>query len=213
MSTTWQDSRRYTRKTGSAGFTLIETLVALLLLVIVSAALYTSYFTVMRARDAALAGTEERRELRGTIDLLRREITATIFKRGNKQLQFVVEDRDIFGKPASTLTLTTVTPPRLDSRPASDLIEVRYKVTEKDGALRLSREARDPFLSTKAVPYAQIEELEGFLVECHDGGKWVKSWDTALNPTLPGNVRVTLRVRDRGTPVEFTLYAAPRVRN
>lgn len=50
------------------GFTLIEVLVAMLLLVIVAGALYASYFTVLRARDRVDEGGEQRRELRVTLE-------------------------------------------------------------------------------------------------------------------------------------------------
>jgi len=55
------------------GFTLLELLIALALLAILSAALYGTYFSLMRGREVATAGMESRRELRVTLDMLRRE--------------------------------------------------------------------------------------------------------------------------------------------
>lgn len=197
---------------GNSGFTLLEVLVAMLLLVIVAGALYSSYFTVLRARERADEGGEQRRELRGTLDLLRREIDSAIYRTSDKRLRFVVEDRDVFGKPASTLKLVTVAPPSGDERPASDLVLVSYGIKEKEQRLSLNREATDLFSSMKPIPYPQMEAIEGFLVECYDSGKWVRSWNTELAPKLPERVRITLTVRDGDKSTDYAVMARPRLR-
>ncbi|MBT1074106.1 GspJ family type II secretion system protein [Geobacter grbiciae] len=197
---------------GNGGFTLLEVLVAMLLLVIIAGALYSSYFTVLRARERAEEGGEQRRELRGTLDLLRREIDGAFYRTSDKRLRFVVNDRDIFGKPASTLELVTVAPPSAEERPASDLVLVKYEVKEKEKRLSLNREATDLFGSMKPIPYPQMDEIEGFLVECYDSGKWVRTWNTELSPKLPEQVRITLTVRDGEKTADYSVTAKPRLR-
>lgn len=209
--------RGETRNSFSGGFTLLEVLVALALLAIISAALYSTYFTLVRGRDAATAGMESRRELRTTLDMLRRELSAAYYKKetradNRKFLNFVVEDRDFFGKPASTLSFTTISPPGSGNLPLSDQVEIRYRPLEKEGKIVLSRQARDIHVAAEPLPYPQMEELEGFLVECHDGGKWVRNWDTdaELNGALPKAVRVTIRIKEGEKTVEFATTASPR---
>ncbi|HBA88636.1 MAG TPA: general secretion pathway protein GspJ [Geobacter sp.] len=179
------------------GFTLIELLIALTLLVVLSAALYGTYFSVVSARDKGGVRIEERRELSTTMAKLHDELSSAFFNKKNERLHFVVEDRDSFGKPSSLLQFTTLAPPRIDPAPASDVTVVRYSVLEKDEQMTLARESRDPYLdkSVKSVPYPLIDRIDGFLVECWDGGKWVKSWDTALNGFLPKKVRVTVTMK------------------
>ena len=191
------------------GFTLLELLVALALMVILTAALYATYFSVTGAREKGGARIEARRELSTTLGNLHREIASAYFSK-NKLAHFVVEDRDSFGKPASLLEMTSIAPPRLSPAPVSDLTLVRYSVQEKEGVLTLTRESRDLYLdqSAKTVPYPVMDVVEGFLVECYDGNKWVKSWDTALNGRLPDSVRVTLTLK--GGEV-FTTIASPRI--
>jgi len=195
------------------GFTLLEVLIALVLLAVLMAALYGSYFAVIRARDRASEGVEARRELGATLDLLRREIASAAYGRDDKRLRFVVEDRDSFGRPASNLELTTKAPPSAGlARPESGVIDVQYRMLEKGQQQILTRREQDVFFMTDTAPiYPQMEHISAFLVECYDGAKWVKSWDTALNGNLPKQVRITVQFEEGGQPVEFAVYATPKV--
>src|ERR1039457_2582883 len=182
-------------------------MIAVVLLGILSAALYGSYFTVLNARERASEGMEARRELGSTLDLIRREFAAAKFDGVDKRLRFIVEDRDNFGKPSSTLEMTTLVPATGTDRKESGISAVRYRLVEKDKQFILTRREQDIFFETAdAKEYPQMERISDFLVECrNDGTKWVRSWDTAaaLNNSLPKMVRVTMHVVEDGRPVEF----------
>ena len=194
------------------GFTLLEVLIAVVLLGILSAALYGSYFGVMRARDRASSGMESRRELGATLDLIRREVSAALFDRTDKRLRFVVEDRDNFGVPSSTLELTTLAPPAGMSRTESGIVIVSYRMIEKDKKRILTRQEYDLFSEEVKIPaYPQMEQISAFLVECYDGSKWLKSWDSAIIGKRPEAVRVTVQVEEERKTVEFSMLSAPRV--
>jgi len=196
----------------ASGFTLLEVLIALLLLVLLAGALYGTYFSVARATSAARERTGQLRDLRVTLDLLRRELSAAWYNSANRRLHFVVEDRDVFGKPASILDFTAFTVQRQGSVPSSDVMSVRYRPLEREeNRLILSRQARDLYLESKTEPYPLTGEIEGFLVECHDGNAWVRSWDTALNGRLPRAVRVTVTVLIDDKPMSFNAMVLPRV--
>lgn len=192
------------------GFTLLEVLIALALLSLVAGALYGTFFSLTKGRETATAGMEERRELRSTLDLLRRELSAAWYNKENKRLHFVVEDRDQYGKPASILEFSAIAPPSPDVS-SSDQIVVRYEPRVTDQKMLLTRQSRDLYLETEPPRYPQMEELTGFLVECYDGSKWVKSWDTAINMGLPKAVRVTVSVKDGERTVDFAAIATPRM--
>ncbi len=197
---------------GPGGFTLLEVLVALMLMVILTGALYGTYFAIVKSRDRAYADLEPLRDVSATLDLVRREIDSAYYNKNNKRLRFVVEDRDTFGKPSSTLDLTAITTPLAGSLPSSDLIEVRYEPAEKDGKLLLTRKETDVYLDAKPSPYPQMDEIQGFLVECYDGNTWVKSWDTSLNNGLPQAVRITLTIKEGDRTSDFSVIAVPRMR-
>ena len=212
---------------------MLEVLIAVVLLGILSAALYGSYFGVLKARDSASAGLESQRELGATLDLIRREVASAVLsaavlsKAKDPRLHFVVLDRDNFGAPASTLELTTLSPPDVQGRGESGIVDVTYKITEKDKKLTLTRQEQDIIYinSTNANTstnnanstgasanpgYPQMERINSFLVECYDGSKWVKTWNSA-NQGLPQSVRVTIQVDDGGKPAEFSVVSTPRM--
>ncbi len=196
---------------GSGGFTLLEVLVALLLMVILTGALYGTYFAIVKSRDRAYSDLEPLRDVRATLDLVRREIDSAFYNKSNKRLHFVVEDRDTFGKPSSTLDFTTIATPLTGSSPSSDLIEVRYEPAEKDGKLSLARKETDAYMDVSSSPYPQIDEIQGFLVECYDGNAWLKSWDTSMNNGLPQAVRITVTIKEGDRTSDYTVIASPRV--
>lgn len=194
------------------GFTLLEILIAVVLLSILTSALYASYFTVIRARERASVGMDSRRELGATLDLIRREVSSAMFNRNDKRLKFVVEDRDNFGDQSSTLELTALGPPSIQNRSESGIVDVKYSMSQKDKKRILTRQERDLVSEEAAIAaYPQMEQISVFMVECFDGSKWVKSWDTAINGALPKSVRITVRVEEEGKPVEFSVLSAPRV--
>ncbi|MDD2897917.1 MAG: type II secretion system protein GspJ [Desulfuromonadaceae bacterium] len=196
----------------NSGFTLLEILIAVVLLGILTAALYGSYFGVIQARDRASSGMETRRELGATLDLIRREVSSALFNRTDKRLRFVVEDRDNFGVQVSSLELTTLAPPSGQNRSESGVVAVAYRIAEKNKNRSLTRQEKDIVSEDTTIPaYPQMEQIHSFLVECYDGSKWVKSWDTAINLRLPSSVRVTVQVMEEGKPVQFTVLSSPRM--
>ncbi len=194
-----------------SGFTLIEVVTAVAIASLVLLAITTTLFTLNRAHEKAAARMDQQRALRNTIDLLRREISSTLYNQSDKLLRFQVQDRDYYGRPASNLQFATIAPP-LDSD-ASDQLLVNYRSEEQGEKISITRSARDYFLqdSVKSNDYPLLEQLDGFLVECHDGTRWVKSWDTELTKRLPGQVRITLTMPGAEKPVSFQLLSLPRI--
>lgn len=193
------------------GFTLLEVLVALAVGSLVLLAVTTTLFSLNRAHQQVSDRMEQQRSLRNSVDLLRRELSSAIFRPNDKLLRFQVQDRDFYGKPASTMQLATLSAP-LDSA-ASDQQIVLYQAEEQQERIRLTRASRDYFQTDTPKPnqYPLLDGLDGFLVECYDGSKWVKTWDTELNRSLPKQVRITITLPDSPKPVSFQLLASPRI--
>lgn len=198
-------------KNDRLGFTLLELLVALAIASLILVAAYTTLLTLTKAHEKASQEMEQRRALRNTMDLLRRELAATLFRTSNTRLRFVVQDKDFYGKPASTLTFATLGPPTEGL--ASDQLQVRYQISEEnDNQLNLRRISRGLFAEGElGLGYPLIYGVEGFQVECHNGSTWVKTWDTALTNALPQMIRVTITMREADQKVPYHLIATPRM--
>lgn len=197
---------------GDRGFTLLELLLALALFAVIAAALYGTWFSVQKGSASVIEGMDRRRALRDTLDMMRRELSSTISGYGNGRPQFVVEDRDSFGRPASRLVFAAIAPPAAGAGPLSDQLSIEYAVSVNDGRLALDRAAKELHHMEKPFRYQVVEPIEGFLVECSaDGTKWVKSWDTAINMTMPKAVRVTLSVGEGGDVTGYSVVAVPRI--
>jgi general secretion pathway protein J len=94
----------------------------------------------------------------------------------------------------------------------SGVITVRYQLVEKDKRYILTRSEQDCFSETPpAFVFPQMERISGFLVECYDGSKWVKSWNTALGQPRPKMVRITVQYEEDGKPIDFSVLSTPQV--
>ena len=192
------------------GFTLLELLIGLAIATLIIAAAYATLFSLNRAHEAASQGMEQRRVLSSTLDMLRRELASLRYFPDDSRLRFVVEDRDYFGKPASTLTFSTLAAPT--PAPVSDQLRVRYRIDTSQERLSLTKASRDLLLEgddPKAYPL--LDELEGFLVECSDGNRWLKTWDTELTKAVPKLIRVTIRLREGDQTVAYQATVKPRI--
>lgn len=194
------------------GFTLLELLLALAIAALVLAAAYTTLFSLTQAQERATKSMEQRRALRTTLDRLRCELSSIVYRNNNPQLRFIVQDRDYFGKPASAMQYATIAPPG-DSNTA-DLQRARYRILEEsNGRLVLHRASQGLFAVQERTDdgYPLLHGLEGFLVECFDGGKWVTTWDTNLTPALPKMIRVTVKQHEGERVVSYQATVAPRI--
>jgi general secretion pathway protein J len=193
------------------GFTLLELLLALAITALVLAAAYTTLFSLSQAQERAAHGMEQRRALRNSLDLLRRELSSVLFRTGDQRFRFMVQDRDFYGKPASIMQYATLAPP--SEGVSSDLVRMRYQTVEADtSALVLQRSSQGLFLTDeRSGGYPLLDSLEGFLVECHDGSRWVKTWDTTMTATLPKMIRVTVTLQEGDRSVAYQVTATPRI--
>jgi len=224
-------------KSRRAGFTLIEILLSLVLLTIVLGAVYTSFFTVQSALERFDDISLKYHEIRTALDIMRREIEGAFLselrtQNSERKTHFIIEDRDIFGKPASRLYLTTF------SFKGSGISVISYYLLnesslrqEKDKGLILIKVESPASMALTDLPVRgtqtgnaltedlpgrvyiseAVEGIKGFTVETLFNNKWVKTWDTKQTGSLPEIVRVSIEFDDKGKKVKLTEYARPRI--
>ncbi len=192
------------------GFTLIEVLVSLTLLTVVLGAVYSSFFSVLRAVERFDNVSIRYHEARTTLDIIRREIEAAILKNPNQEdlidrATFEVKDRDIFGKTVSSMDLTAF------SFRGIGMSAISYFVEENNNVLTLMKNEKPPILKSEGYTVDLIEGIESFAVEVLFNNKWVKTWNAADTRRLPEAVKVTIEFEDNGRIIKLSEYARPKV--
>ncbi len=209
---------------GRAGFTLIEILISLALLTIILGTVYSSFFVVNRAIERFGGVSLKYHEARTALDMMRREVEGAFLekiqplKRDEEIIQttFIIEDKDIFGKNASILHLTTY------SFRGSGINTISYYVKEKNRILTLIKYESPEFIpltdkakiempSDRGYTSGLIEGIEGFTVETMFNNQWVKTWDSKETGSIPEIVRLSIEFDDNGKKVTLTEYAKPKV--
>lgn len=203
------------------GFTLIEVLLSLVFLTIVLGAVYSSFFTVQRAMERFDGVSLQYHEARTMLDALSREIEGafldtTLDLNSEKNItSFELKDRDILGNSASRLSFNSF------SFRGSGTKKVSYFADEKDGSIRLFksesyvhpavREVSTSGSFEKTYTVELMEGIRSFTIETLFQDEWIRTWDSRQTGSLPGVVRVSIEIDDRGKNVVLTEYARPRV--
>jgi general secretion pathway protein J len=203
------------------GFTLIEVLLSLVFLTIVLGAVYSSFFTVQRALERFDGVSLKYHEARTSLDALSREIegafldTSQALNSDKNTTSFELKDRDIRGNSASRLSFNAF------SFRGSGTKKVSYFVDEKDGSLILFKsesylyssvkDMAKPGSPQKTYTVELIEGIRSFTIETLFQDEWIRTWDSRNTGALPGVVRVSIEIPDRGGNVVLTEYARPRI--
>lgn len=189
------------------GFTLLEILVAVALLSVILAAVYSTFHLSHRAMEGMDESLLALQESRTVMDVLARELESASFDPVRKHMSFTLEDRDLYGKQASRLSFTTLSPI------VPGLSLVSYYVEEKDGRQVLFKKIRPAHLKNDTAGAELIEGIDSFSVEVQEAGKWVKTWDTTEIGRGPLEIRVTLTMKIKGRPVTLYETLRPRIGN
>ncbi len=198
-------------KRSNKGFTLMEVLISLTLLTVVLGAVYSTFFSVLRATERFEGVSLKYHETRTALDIMRREIEGAVLMNprapedAKNRTSFNVRDRDIFGRKASALDLTAF------SFRGGKVDTISYFVKESEGKLELMKTVTPSISSRGSYTVGMIEDIEGFSVEISFNNKWVGTWASSDTGRLPDVVRLNIEFDDQGNKVKLTEYARPRV--
>ncbi len=175
------------------GFTLIEVLVALAIVSVVIAALYSTFFLSRKAVDAVDDSLVRMQECRAVVDMMKREIESALYdpaktSEGKTYTLFKLDDRDFYGKQASQLAFTTFSPL------LPGVSKITYTVEENDGKLNLKKNIASAYAKAAVTKDTElIEDIESFTVEAKYNDKWVKTWDGATSDSIP-EIRISIKI-------------------
>lgn len=187
------------------GFTLIEILIAISILSIILAAVYSTFFLAYKAINDVDEAMIKMQEVRTALDILRREINSSVYESENKKTFLKIIDRDFKGKPANEISFTTF------SFLMPGITEVSYYVDEKDSKLVLFKGIKQALNEGKGETAEIIEGIEGFSVEAKYNDNWVKTWNTDINGSLPEELRVSLSVGIKGESITLSEIVKPYI--
>lgn len=217
----------------SRGFTLVEVLIALMLLAMVSAALAQSFSYSFETKRRVTAVNERYHEGRQTMVRLSREIRMA-FIRAEVPEEFREEDPSMvtrFEGSDEKLHFATTAHLRIHANAReSDQSEVAYFLGSSDrdspyeGKTLFRRESKriDDKPDEGGYIWPVIDGVREFKVEYWDDrsgsgeDNWRTSWnshDDANQPLLPARVRITLELESlEGLPIRFVTQGDPQLR-
>jgi prepilin-type N-terminal cleavage/methylation domain-containing protein len=187
------------------GFTLIEVLVAVAILAIVLAAIYSTFFLSHRAIEGMDESMLRLQEARKAIDILRCELDSSYYEEEDTNTFLRIQDRDIYGKQSSQLFFTAFSMLR------PGLSSISYYIEDKDGKLNLLKKIESPYSKEEAEGVDLIEDR--FLYyEAKYNDKGTRTWDTDVNEERPQEIRICLNLMIKGEKVSLYDVSKPRIR-
>ncbi|MBU0554294.1 prepilin-type N-terminal cleavage/methylation domain-containing protein [Myxococcota bacterium] len=218
------------RRNFNHGFTLIEVMVALVLLTTLGAALLRSLSLSMTTKDRVSRLNDRYHEGRQVSIRISRELRqAILFAEVPEAMReedpailtrFVGEEDEIYFATTAHLRLQA-------EAKESDQAEVAYFLKSGDnkefkGKTLYRRESRrlDDRPDKGGMIWPVVEGVKVFKLEYWDDSKeigddaWQGTWSSEENDLLPARVRMTLELESPlgGKPIRFVTQAAPRIR-
>ena len=198
----------------SNGFTLIEVLLSMAILVVLMSVVYGSFSTAGRNVEQAEAARDETDLARTLLAKLSDDLTNAYFNPNMRQVSqntnMSVNLTILYGKKdesgegedkvrRDSLSLTTLTNWRKPDSKETELLEVGYFFKEKpdgSGYSLYRREKRE--LSADVPPleggveYEITDRIEGLQLRYYNGTTWADEWDTRTRGGLPKTVELAL---------------------
>ena len=192
------------------GFTLLEVLVSMVILVIIMAAVYSAYTTNVEAIQIARQNGEVHQMARIVLDRMTKDLQSALIQVSVSsekiKLGLVGEDREIDGMRADHIEFTTVTHlPLTEKGPASDLCEIGYLIEEDPEAKVLVLFRRDdPSVDEDFTKGGSLQEMARNVVEFNltyqdSQGEESDQWNTLEGRPasgLPVLIKVRLVLKD-----------------
>ncbi|RME62391.1 MAG: prepilin-type N-terminal cleavage/methylation domain-containing protein [Nitrospirae bacterium] len=183
------------------GFTLLEVLLAVGLLVVVVSAVYGTFSLAERAYNAYRQYGVRLQQARTALTVLKRELQSCYYNEKDPFSVFSLKTREYYERKLSELEFTTVEGPRPPLR-------IRYSVEERDDKLVLYKK-----VSTLDGNEMDIEVLQGvyfFSVTADDGSQSLEVYNAEKTRRLPRSLRVSIGIIYNEEPLEISMTVNPR---
>ncbi len=206
------------------GFTLLEILISIVILVVLMIGIYGVYTSNVGAIHWASQKGQVFQMARIALDRITKDLesafVASDLSNEKTRLGMIGKDQEIDGKPADTLDFTTLSHLVLDERePPTDLCEVGYRLVEdpyEDGFILYRRDdgSLDDNLTDGGTSHELARRVAGLNITFQDiHGEEFDNWDTVEGkpgPDLPSLISIRLIIKDQeGREELFTIGIHP----
>jgi prepilin-type N-terminal cleavage/methylation domain-containing protein len=195
------------------GFTLLEILASIAIMAMVLITLYSTFILANRALFNVDQSLVKLQESRVFVDTLKREIESAFYSKDDSYYVFKMDDRDFYGRQASSLTVTSSSPL------IKGLANINYTVEERNGILVITKSMVSA-LSQSAENNTMdlLEDIESFTLQAKYQNAWVKTWDSSLSKIAPEEVKIILTIRMKNREGEdkdaipYSIFETAKVR-
>lgn len=190
-------------------FTLMEMLIATVIVAMLAGTLYASLRIAFKARSTALATADGVRQRTLSVRLLKADLQAAMIPNGILAGGFIGQNgQGVGGSGSATLTFYA-NPPTIEPKNyVGEIVKIDYAcdIAPDNGKLILYRRVtRNLLAPTTPAPEEEIlcRGLSGFGLSYFDGTTWQDAWDsTAVGNVLPQAVEVRLEWDATVSPAE-----------
>jgi general secretion pathway protein J len=195
----------------TAGFTLLEIVIAVGILMVILAIIYSTFNSSMKVFSAMETREDAYGQTRLILNRMAEEIGSTYWSDANPtKTGLLGEDKEEEGLPFDSLHFTSLSHIRWvkDSR-ESELCEIGYyletdREMEKTFLFRREDWNVDGTLEEGGITLELAEGIDGLNFRYYDGEEWVDDWDSKAKGGLPKAIEVILLVSDvRLERIEF----------
>jgi prepilin-type N-terminal cleavage/methylation domain-containing protein len=203
-------SRRIKAPSFPTGFTLLELLVAMTLMMVVAACLYTSLYTGFRARRSAESTVNPTITVANAIQILKQDILGAVPANGILAGAFLgVDSQDGKDSDIDSMTLytthiqsNTVANSAYDNKLIGGICMIELAIVKESDSendkYQLVRRVTTNLLSPRTVePEEQVlcRNVRSLNIQYFDGFSWLDEWDsTAHDDTLPQAINIDLQI-------------------
>jgi len=198
------------------GFTFLELLTAMSMMVVLAASLFASLYIGFKAKESADRAVGPVRQARIVMKLLQQDIEAALPPSGTLAGEFQgIDGVDMRGRNNDNLWFFTTHYQQYHSAAVSDIVQVELLLVPSsydDSNLLVRRTAVNLLPSIEPQYFEEIlcRDVLSFNLSYYDGYEWLDNWDSAsLEDTLPLAVQIMLSVKQppKDPLDEYDIYA------
>ena len=202
------------------GFTFLELLTAMSMMVVLAASLFASLYIGFKAKESAERAIGPVRQARIVMKLLQQDIEAALPPSGTLAGEFQgIDGVDSRGRNNDNLWFFTTHYQQYHTAAASDIVQVELLLVPTnydDTNLLVRRTAVNLLPSVEPQYFEEIlcRDVLAFDLSYYDGYEWLDNWDSAsLDDSLPLAVQIMLSIKQptEDPMKDYDLYAVKHV--